>query len=56
MLRNIIITIFAAYMLGNLNGAFLASQRIAQPRGSGHSSSRPSRPITLRWARQNGQA
>ena len=40
MLRNIIITIFAAYMLGNLNGAFLASQRIAgediRSKGSGN--------------------
>ena len=40
MLRNIIVTILAAYMLGNLNGAFLAGHRIAgediRKKGSGN--------------------
>ena len=40
MLRNIIVTILAAYMLGNLNGAFLVSYLLAnedvRKRGSGN--------------------
>ena len=40
MLRNIIVTILAAYMLGNLNGAFLTSYRVAgediRKKGSGN--------------------
>ena len=40
MLLNIILTIFTAYMLGNLNGAFLAGQRLAgediRKKGSGN--------------------
>ena len=40
MLLSILVTIFTAYMLGNLNGAFLAGQRIAgediRKKGSGN--------------------
>ena len=40
MWSNVIITIFAAYLLGNLNGAFLTSQRLAgediRKKGSGN--------------------
>ena len=40
MLRNIIVTILAAYMLGNLNGAFLTGYRVAgediRKKGSGN--------------------
>ena len=40
MLCNIIVTILAAYMLGNLNGAFLTSYRVAgediRKKGSGN--------------------